>query len=255
MNIKEYLDEAANRINTPAFIDNDPVQFPRRYSRLEDIEIVALLVSTIAWGNRKVILRDAERLLSKLGSSPYDFVMGEGYKLLGKDNVHRTFFEPDLAYFLRGLRVIYQGWGNVASFLKVFKIGDSATPVWDAAYFLRAALMDGNGQKFNTKCMPKSFTTSALKRLNLAFRWLVRNDGIVDLGVWDFITPAKLYIPLDIHVGNTARSLGLLKRNSNDRKAVEDLTGILRLYRPEDPVIYDYALFGIGIENKTNNNG
>lgn len=246
MNIKDFLDETATRINTPSFIESDPVQFPRRYSRLQDIEIAALLTATIAWGNRKMILANAERMLSKLGSSPYDFVMGEGYTTLGTANVHRTFFEPDLAYFLKGLRPIYKGWGSLNAFFQRFHLGSTEAPIWEAARFLRAALMDGNGQTFNTKCIPSSFESSALKRLNLAFRWLVRNDGIVDLGVWDCITPAQLYIPLDVHVGNTARQLGLLTRISNDRKAVEELTRVLREFQPEDPIIYDFALFGVG---------
>lgn len=245
MNIKDFLDEAANRINTPSFIDNDPVQFPRRYSRLQDIEIAALLTATIAWGNRKTILTDAELMLSKLGSSPYDFVMGEGYKTLGTANVHRTLFEPDLAYFLKGLKIIYNGWGSLNHFFRNFQIDKTEAPIWEATRFLRAALLDANG-RYNTKCIPASFETSALKRLNLAFRWLVRNDGIVDLGVWDCITPAQLYIPLDVHVGNTARQLGLLTRKSNDRKAVEELTRVLREFQPEDPTLYDFALFGVG---------
>lgn len=250
MNIKDYLDSKAAQHNTPAFIDNDPVQFPRRYSRLQDIEIAALLTATIAWGSRKMILANAERMLSKLGSSPYEFVMNEGYNTLGTANVHRTFFEQDLAYFLRGLHVIYKGWGSVNDFLKRFQISETDSPVWEAVYYLRAAFMDGNQQTHNAKCIPSGFEDSALKRLNLAFRWLVRNDGIVDLGVWDCITPAQLYIPLDIHAGNTARELGLLTRKSNDRKAVEELTAVLRTFHPEDPTLYDFALFGVGVNGE-----
>ena len=99
----------------------------------------------------------------------------------------------------------------------------------------------------NSQCYPSNYVNSALKRINLAIKWLVRNDGIVDIGVWDSITPAQLYIPLDVHVGNTARALNILKRKSNDRKAVIELTEVLREFNREDPVIYDYALFGIGV--------
>jgi uncharacterized protein (TIGR02757 family) len=250
MNIKDYLDEQAARINTPAFIDTDPVQFPRRYARLQDIEIAAFLTATIAWGKRTIILNSAERMLSKLGSSPYDFVMGKGYTALGKANVHRTFFEPDLVYFLRGLRHIYENWESVNSFFIDMEIGKIPNPVWQATHLLRTEFIIGNGQMLNSKCIPANFENSALKRINLAFRWLVRNDGIVDLGVWDCIKPSQLNIPLDVHVGNTARELGILTRKSNDRKAVEELTGILRSYNFEDPTLYDFALLGIGINSK-----
>ena len=243
--LKEYLDEQTIRINTPAFIENDPVQFPRRYTRLQDIEIAAFLTATIAWGNRTMILRSAERMLSKMGESPCDFVMNEGYKTLGTANVHRTFFEQDLAYMLRGYRNILLQFGSIKAFLE--SIPDLNT-AWDITRALRSEIIKANDNNHNSKCFPSNFEKSALKRINLALRWLVRNDGIVDLGVWTFIKPNQLYIPLDVHVGNTARKLGILQRTSSDRKAVEELTGKLREFCPEDPVKYDFALFGIGID-------
>lgn len=243
--LKSFLDEQVFRINTSAFIENDPVQFPRRYSRLQDIEIAAFLTATVAWGNRKMILRDADRMLSKMGDSPYDFVMNEGYKTLGRANVHRTFFEQDLAYMLRGYRSILLRFDSIQRFLE--SKTDINTP-WDITSALRSEIMKANDNNLSSKCFPSNFEKSALKRINLALRWLVRNDGIVDLGVWDFLKPDKLYIPLDVHVGNTARELGLLERTINDRKAVEQLTAKLMEFCPEDPVKYDFALFGIGIE-------
>jgi len=242
--LKEYLDEQTIRINTPAFIEKDPVQFPHRYTRLQDIEIAAFLTATIAWGNRTMILRSADRMLSKMGESPFDFVMNEGYKTLGTANVHRTFFEQDLAYMLRGYRNILLNFESIKAFLE--SKPDLNTP-WDITGALRSEIMKANGNN-NNKCFPSNYNNSALKRINLALRWLVRNDGIVDLGVWTFLKPSQLYIPLDIHVGNTARKLGILQRTSNDRKAVEQLTGILAKLCPEDPVKYDFALFGIGID-------
>jgi len=243
--LKEYLDEQTFLINTPAFIESDPVQFPRRYTRLQDIEIAAFLTATIAWGNRTMILKSADRMLSKMGGSPCDYVLNEGYKTLGTANVHRTFFEHDLTYMLRGYRNILLRFKSIKAFLE--SKPDLNTP-WDIAGALRSEIIKANDNNPNSKCFPSNFEKSAIKRINLALRWLVRDDGIVDLGVWTLLKPSQLYIPLDVHVGNTARGLGILQRASNDRKAVEQLTGTLRGFCPEDPVKYDFALFGIGID-------
>jgi len=242
--LKEYLDEQTLRINAPAFIENDPVQFPRRYTQLQDIEIAAFLTATIAWGNRTMILKSAEQMLSKMGESPYDFVMNEGYKTLGTANIHRTFFEQDLAYMLKGYRNILLRFKSLEAFLESFPDLHTA---WDITSVLSSEMKKANGNTSNSKCFPSNFEKSALKRINLALKWLVRNDSIVDLGVWTFLKPNQLYIPLDVHVGNTARELGLLQRANNDRKAVEQLTGKLREFCPEDPVKYDFALFGSGV--------
>ena len=244
MDIKDFLDEHAERINKPSFIDDDPVKFPRRYKDLRDIEIVSFLVTTIAWGKRSMILRDAERMLEKTGKNPYDYVMSEGYKKLGTANGHRTFFENDMTYMLRGFRHFYSQHENIDSYMST---STEHTPQ-KLVEALRTSAMEANGGIHNIKCYPKDFKNTALKRVNLAMRWLVRNDGIVDLGVWKSMKPSELYIPLDVHVGNTAREIGLITRNNNDWKAVYELTEKLRSYNPEDPILYDFALFGIGIE-------
>ena len=249
MDIKEYLDEHAERINKPSFIEDDPVKFPRRYKDLRDIEIVSFLVATIAWGKRSMILRDAERMLAKIGNNPYDYVMSEGYEKLGTANVHRTFFENDMAYMLRGFRHFYLSNDSMDKYMS--SLADRSPQKLVEALRLFAFEANGNGNIHNMKCYPKDFKNTALKRVNLALRWLVRNDGIVDLGVWKSIKPSELYIPLDIHVGNTAREIGLLTRKNNDWKAVDELTKKLREYNPKDPVKYDFALFGIGIEKKS----
>jgi uncharacterized protein (TIGR02757 family) len=245
--IKAYLDEQLARMNTPAFVENDPVRFPRRYKTLQDIETVSFVVATIAWGNRKMILNNAERLLSGWGDSPYRYVMDEGYRTLGNANVHRTFFEHDLAYMLRGFRHIFASYGSIDNFLAHHNAGQSEAPAWFAASAIQSETAKANGGQLNGKCFPANLKNTALKRINMALRWLVRQDRIVDLGVWNCIKPHQLYIPLDVHAGNTARALGLLQRKSNDRKAVEELTAKLREYCPEDPVKYDFALFGIGV--------
>lgn len=247
MDIKNILDEQIERINTPDFIKDDPVQFPRRYSKLQDIEITALTTATIAWGKRSMILRDAERMLSLMNNSPFEFVMNKGFESLGVANVHRTFFQNDLAYMLRGLYRIYTKYDSINEMVKNLNIDEDNAPAWRLCNTIRQESYIANNKYYNSKCYPSNFDLSALKRINLAIKWLVRNDGIVDMGVWDCIKPSQLYIPLDVHVGNTARKLKILTRKSNDRKAVIELTEQLRLYNAEDPVIYDFALFGIGV--------
>ncbi len=249
MNIKELLDEQVLKINTPDFIKDDPVQFPRRFDKLQDIEIVAFTTATIAWGKRSMILRDTERMLSLMNNTPYEFVMNKGFETLGNANVHRTFFQPDLAYMLRGFYSIYSKYESINNMVKELGIGNDSAPAWKLCKTVRELSYKANNGCYNSQCFPSNFNSSALKRINLAIKWLVRDDGIVDLGVWDCIKPSQLYIPLDVHVGNTARKLNLLRRKSNDRKSVEELTTILREFNPNDPIVYDFALFGIGVND------
>lgn len=246
--LRELLDSEARRINSEAFIADDPVQFPRRFSSLPDIEITALLCATLAWGNRRMICRDCEKLLTLMDNQPYAYVIDEGYLDLDPDiNIHRTFFGRNLRHYLRGLRAIYTRHGSLNDFARAIGAGETEAPAWRLAEGLNAELSAANSGCTDSRCLPVNTSTTALKRLNMALRWLVRRDGIVDLGVWDSITPAQLRIPLDVHVGDVSRELGLLCRRSNDRKAVEELTGRLREFNPDDPTLYDFALFGIGM--------
>lgn len=246
--IVSLLDEEARRMNTPAFIADDPVQFPRRFSGQQDVEIAALLSATIAWGNRRMICRNADRLLALMGNEPYRYVMEEGYEDLDPAmNIHRTFFARHLQQYLRGLRSIYQIDSTLDAFSKRVGAGGSNAPSWKLVEEMQKVFTDANGGIPTERCLPTDTGHTALKRINMALRWLVRDDGIVDMGLWKSIKKHQLYIPLDVHVGNTARNLGILSRKANDRKAVEELTSALRILRPEDPVYYDYALFGIGV--------
>lgn len=246
--LRELLDSEARRINSEAFISDDPIQFPRRFSSLPDIEITALLCATLAWGNRRMICRDCEKLLTLMDNQPYAYVIDEGYLDLDPDiNIHRTFFGRNLRHYLRGLRAIYTRHGSLNDFARAIGAGEAEAPAWCLAEGLNAELSAANSGCTDSRCLPVNTSTTALKRLNMALRWLVRRDGIVDLGVWDTITPAQLRIPLDVHVGDVSRELGLLCRRSNDRKAVEELTGHLRAFNPDDPTLYDFALFGIGM--------
>lgn len=249
--LKELLDSEAVRINSPEFIDADPVQFPRRFSDIRDIEIVALLCATIAWGNRTMICRDCEKLLEMMNGEPYRFISDGAFEELDPDrNIHRTFFVRDLQWWGRGLRDIYRRHPSLDAFAASKGVAEHEDAPWKLVEEMLDVFGEANTGKFSSGSLSRNLKQSALKRINMALRWLVRRDGIVDLGVWRSISPAQLYIPLDVHVGNVSRELGLLGRRSNDRKAVEQLTSRLREWRPDDPVFYDYALFGIGVSNK-----
>jgi len=241
---KNLLDSLYKKICTPDFILHDPLQFPGRYKKREDIEIAAFLAATIAWGRRDMILRSAEKMFALMGKSPYDFVMSGDYKKLKNRNIHRTFFENDLKYFCRGFKHIYTKYGNLE---KLFAL--SPENVWEGFALFREEMAKANKGEYSKHISNpgrEDKNGSACKRLNLALRWLVRKSP-PDLGLWKSIKPAALFIPLDVHVTRTARKLGLLERNSNDKKAVIELTERLRIFDAVDPVKYDFALFGMGV--------
>ena len=249
--IIELLDSEAAAVNVPEFIPEDPVQFPRRFSDLRDIEITSLLVSSISWGNRKMILRSADHMLALMDNQPYNYVMDKGYlELPEHENIHRTFFTNNLRHFLTGLHEIYKRFDSLDHFSKTIGTSDDLFPAWHLAEALNKVFSDANNGICDSRCLPLNIRNTALKRLNMALRWLVRNDGVVDMGVWQSIKPSQLRIPLDVHVAKVSRDLGLINRKSNDRATVEELTAALRSLRPEDPVYYDFALFGIGIKSK-----
>ena len=248
--IKELLDFEATKINHIDFIANDPIQFPRRFEVLQDIEIAAFLSATIAWGNRKMICNNCNKMLRLMDNQPYQFVKDQAYEELPNMNIHRTFFTHNLKYFLKGLNLIYTKYSSLHDFAKSIAISTSEFPSWKLVEKMNQAFKQANNDNVDSRCLPENLENTALKRINMALRWLVRNDGIVDIGVWDVIKPSQLYIPLDVHVGKTSRDLGLLTRKSNDRRATIELTSVLRTMRPHDPVWYDFALFGIGINHK-----
>ena len=238
--LKNCLDRLYLENNTPEFITKDPVQFPHRYESGPDREIAAFLAATIAWGRRDLILKSAEKMFAYLGPSPYDFIMEGDYLKLKNGSIHRTFFEKDLRYFCKGFRACYAQYGSLEALFA------SAEDIWEGISLFRESMAAGNKGLY-TKHIANPVAGSACKRLNLALRWLVRQEGPVDLGLWKNISPSSLFIPLDLHVGRTARLMGLLERNANDKKAVITLTEKLRDFCPEDPVKYDLALFGFSV--------
>ncbi|MCM1005189.1 MAG: TIGR02757 family protein [Prevotella sp.] len=246
--IKAKLDEAVGRINVPEFVNDDPVLFPRRFERHEDVEITAFLCAIIAWGRRPMILRDCERLLAEMRNEPLAYLKsGEWENLPDRQNIHRTMFAGHLKYLMRGFRRIYSEYGSMENFCAAVVPPASDSAPWIFGEALRRLLADENAGGDCRECIPTRMDKTALKRINMALRWLVRNDGIVDIGLWKTLRPSQLYIPLDVHVANTSRALGLLERHSNDRRAAELLTQTLRQYDAADPVKYDFALFGLGV--------
>lgn len=248
--IREMLDREGARINSPQFIEADPVQFPRQYDTRQDIELAAFLSATIAWGNRKMICADCAKMLRLMEGRPYQFVMDQAYEDLPDGNIHRTFFVDNLRHYLRGFRLIFKRYGSLEGLARHIGIAGHEMPAWRLVEGMNEIIREANGGEADSRCLPQNLKTTALKRVNMALRWLVRDDGIVDIGIWKVLKPSQLFIPLDVHVGNTSRDLGLLTRRQDDRRAVEELTATLRRFRPDDPTFYDYALFGLGIEGK-----
>ena len=245
--LKEFLDEKVELYNRPSFIEHDPISIPHRYTGKGDIEIAGFLVATLAWGNRKMILKNSARMMEILEDSPFEFIVNSSDCELDQAIrfVHRTFNSVDLAYFLKALRHIYRDRGGLESIFKSHKTPDSLQP---AIHELHKIFFELPHEKRTERHVSDPFKGSAAKKINMFLRWMVRNDSRgVDFGLWKRIDPSMLYIPLDIHSGNTARKLGLLARKMNDWKAVEELTAVLREFDPADPVKYDFALFGLGI--------
>lgn len=248
--LKEFLDFKVEQYNTPEFIKTDPVQIPHQFTRKEDMEISGFLTATISWGNRKSILKNANSLMDLLGNSPHDFVMNHSEEDL--DNltqfVHRTFNGNDLVYFVRALKNIYAHHSGMES---IFSEHSNESGLQVAIHEFKKIFFELPHEIRTEKHVSDPLKNSAAKRINMFLRWMVRDDsGNVDLGVWKSISKAQLSCPLDVHSGNVARKLGLLKRKQNDAKALAELDASLRKLDPLDPVKYDFALFGLGVFEK-----
>ena len=242
--LKEYLDEKFEQYNHRSFIETDPIQLVHRFERKEDIEIVGLLVSTIAWGKREMIIKSGERMLAIMGDQPFEFVSNYSANAL-PDFVHRTFNGQDLDFFFRGLQSIYQRFGSLET---AFAENEELPGVKGRIVSFRNEMFKVEHEKRSEKHVSDPSRGSAAKRLNMYLRWMVREDVFgVDLGLWKKISPALLSCPLDVHSGNVARKLGLLTRKQNDGKALKELDKALRKMDPLDPVKYDFALFGLGV--------
>ena len=245
----EFLESKYDIYNRPGFIEDDPVSIPHNFTKKEDIEISGFLAATIAWGNRKMILRNANRLMQMMDYSPYDFIMNFSESDLKpfESFVHRTFNGTDCIYFLKAMRYIYTEKGGLE---KAF-LSKGNSDMRELIFHFRTAFFEPEHPARTEKHVANPMKGSSAKRINMFLRWMVRNDGRgVDFGIWKSIKPSQLYCPLDVHSGNIARRLGLLTRKQNDWKAVAELTGNLREFDKEDPVKYDFSLFGLGVNEK-----
>ena len=243
--LKDFLDEKVALYNHPNFIETDPIQIPHQFSIKEDIEIAGFLAATIAWGNRKMIINNAKKMMEAMGNSPYDFVMSHSEEQLEaiENFVHRTFNGQDFVGFIKGLQHIYQNHNGLET---VFS-ADNLTMQQTISHF-KQLFFEIPHLARTEKHISDPLNGSAAKRINMYLRWMVRNDNKgVDLVIWKSIGPAKLSCPLDVHSGNVARKVNLLTRKQNDAKALAELDENLRKLDPIDPVKYDFALFGLGV--------
>lgn len=251
--LKAVLDEAAGRYNRPDFIAADPIAIPHRFGRRQDREIMGFWTAMLAWGQRKTILAKASELVTLMDGAPYDFVLGHRESDLQRmlSFRHRTFNDTDLLYFMAFFRHHYE----VSDTLETAFLGG-----WRADHETVEEALNGFHRYFfslehvperTRKHVPAPLRKSTCKRLNMFLRWMVRRDDKgVDFGCWSSIRPDQLVMPLDVHVERVARRLGLLQRPSRDWEAALELTRRLREFDPEDPVRYDFALFGMGVLEK-----
>ncbi len=245
--LKDYLDEKVLLYNTPNFIESDPIQIPHQFTLKQDIEIAGFLTSTIAWGNRKMIIKNSQRLMELMGNAPYDFVMTYKEDQLEKLEhfVHRTFNGIDLIYFIRSLNNIYKNHGGME---EVFTSNTSSISVLPAITEFKRIFFSLEHPIRTVKHVSDPSLGSSSKRINMMLRWFCRQDNKgVDFGIWKNISPSVLSCPLDVHSGNVARQFGLLTRKQNDAKALNELDLNLRKLDSKDPVKYDFALFGLGV--------
>ncbi len=245
--LKEFLDEKAEKYNNLTFIEHDPISIPHRFASKEDIEIAGILAASISWGNRTMILRNANRMISYLDDSPYDFVLNHTQRDLERIDcvIHRTFNSGDFIYFIRALKHIYVRYDGLESIFNQYQTEDSLQP---AIHHFRSRFFELPHDKRTMKHISDPYCGSAAKKLNMYLRWMIRKDNKgVDFGIWKSIPPSVLSCPLDVHSGNVARKLGLLNRKQNDAKAVMELDTILRSFDKSDPAKYDFALFGLGV--------
>lgn len=248
--IKAFLEEKVQQYESFDFIEVDPILIPHQFSQKEDIEISGFLAATIAWGNRKSIINNAQKMMDLMDQAPYDFILNHKENDLQRFEgfVHRTFNADDLRYFIKALRYIYQEHQGLEQLFSRYAKPQS---LQESIHHLKQVFFSLPHQQRTQKHVSDPLKGSAAKRLNMYLRWMVRsNKNGVDFGLWKSLHPRQLSCPLDVHSGNVARKLKLLKRKQNDGKALAELDKALRKMDPEDPVKFDYALFGLGVFEK-----
>ncbi len=280
--LKGFLDLKVQQYNQTAFIEADPIVIPHRFTLKQDREIAGFFAAILAWGQRKTIINKCLELMERMDQRPYDFILHHSETdlkgLLGFK--HRTFNDTDLLYFIHFFRHHYQRYTSLESAFIPDKPGytpgyveggeqrdilENSSPVCLAAaasmamFEMEAALIHFRSYFFSLEDLPhrtrkhvsSPLQKSTCKRLNMFLRWMVRQDtNGVDFGIWNRIPPSSLICPCDVHVDRVGRRLGLILRPQTDWKTAMELTEQLRTFDPDDPVKYDFALFGLGIEDR-----
>lgn len=252
--LRDLLEELYDRYNRPEFIDDDPIAVPHRFTETADREIAGFLAATIAWGNRRTIVRNGHRMMHFLDDAPADFVRHASDRELTHLSAfcHRTFNGEDLRDFVLALRGILTRFGGLGAFFETTYEATQSIPQTLAVF--RREFFAAEHAPHCEKHLSSIERGAACKRLCMYLRWMVRRDDRgVDFGLWQRIPMSALHLPLDVHVGEVGRALGLLTRRQNDWRAVEELTASLQRFDAADPARYDYALFGAGIDGRTPN--
>tara|TARA_B100000768_G_C11222753_1_gene351329 strand:- start:61 stop:834 length:774 start_codon:yes stop_codon:yes gene_type:complete len=244
--LKEFLDSKYVQYNQRKFIESDPIQVPHTFTSKEDIEISSFLTATIAWGQRKTIIKNSFKMMDLLDNSPHDYIINSTEKEINKLSIkHRTFNEIDFRYFIKRLKVIYNDFGNLEN---IFFDTIKDNSIHNSIHCFKSLFFQKDYPLRTTKHISDPIKGSACKRINMFLRWMVRKDSNgVDFGIWNKVSPSFLSCPLDVHSGRVARKLGLLKRTQNDHKAVLELDNKLRNLDSNDPAKYDFSLFGLGV--------
>lgn len=244
-----FLEEKASQYNNTSFIQSDPISIPHLFTKKEDIEISGFITAILSWGQRKAIIQKSTLFMQLMDNAPYDFItnMLEPDLHAFHKFVYRTFNAEDACYIIRQLQWIYRYKGGLEqAFSDQFSRG-----AYEAITSFRQAFTENTPPGRTSRHLADPTKGSAAKRLNMFLRWMVRDDKRgVDFGLWKSISSSLLICPLDIHSGRVARKLGILTRNQNDKKAAEELTSCLFEMDSNDPVKYDFALFGLGVFEK-----
>ncbi len=252
-NLKDFLDEKVAKYNQPDFIANDPISIPHRFSKKQDIEISGFFAAILAWGQRKTIINKCLELFRLMDDAPHDFLLNYHESDLPRFErfKHRTFNEVDTLYFIHFLSWFYRSHESLEdAFLKGQNgRADAMEAILTQFHQFFFSLPDFPNR--TRKHIATPARKAACKRINMYLRWMVRSDQSgVDFGLWKKISPAQLICPCDLHVDRVGRKLGLITRKQTDWLTAVQLTQRLRELDPADPVKYDFALFGLGIEEK-----
>jgi len=250
MYLKTLLDKKLRLYNSPAFIADDPISIPHRFTRRQDIEIMGFIAATLAWGQRKTIINKCNQLIRLMDDSPYDFILNHREKQLKRflHFRHRTFQPTDLLYFFSFLKHHYKQHDSLEHAFSRFMTSEDehVQKALEGFHNLFFSLEDVPARTRKHVASPAK--NSTCKRLNMFLRWMVREDAAgIDFGLWKSIRPSQLLCPLDVHVDRVARRLALIQAKTKGWKAVLELTGNLKKLDPSDPVKYDFALFGMGV--------